>query len=125
MRSASPGALTFLVAEYRAGTCGFTAFGAPGKPSERVAEEAAALLRDHRASGAAVDPWLADQLLPALALAEGGSRYTTDRASGHLLGQAALLEGLGLARVRIAEEDGSTVVAVHPARAAADVAVGP
>jgi len=50
-----------------------TAFGERGRPSARVVEEAAGYARELLASGAAVDRFLADQLLIYVAMAGGGS----------------------------------------------------
>ena len=61
----------------------FTAFGQKGKPSEKVVAEVADMARDFLESGAAVDRFLADQLLLYMAIAEGGS-YTADDLSTHL-----------------------------------------
>lgn len=60
----------------------FTGFGSPRVRSEQVAAEAAGQAETFRASGAAVDEHLADQLLLPLALARGGSFITTT-PSGH------------------------------------------
>jgi len=61
----------------------FTAFGERGKPSEKVVGEVADLAKEFLASGAAVDHFLADQLLIYMAISKGGS-YTTNDLSTHL-----------------------------------------
>ncbi len=61
----------------------FTAFGQRGKPSEKVVGEVVGLAEDFLESGAAVDPFLADQLVLYMAIAKGGS-YTTSKLSTHL-----------------------------------------
>lgn len=61
----------------------FTAFGAKGKPSEKVVNEVAGLARDYLSSGAAIDRFLADQLLIYMAIAKAGA-YTTNDLSTHL-----------------------------------------
>jgi RNA 3'-terminal phosphate cyclase (ATP) len=61
----------------------FTAFGMKGKPSEQVVGEVVARARDFLASGAAVDRFLADQILIYMALSKSGS-YTTNELSTHL-----------------------------------------
>jgi len=77
----SPGTVLFLGVHGRAG---FSALGRRGVPAERVADEAVDALLDWRASGAALDVHLADQLLPFLALADGPSSFTCPQLSGHL-----------------------------------------
>lgn len=62
----------------------FTAFGERGKPSEKVVGEVVELAADFLGSGAAVDRFLADQLLVYMALSNGGA-YTTNEVSKHLL----------------------------------------
>ncbi len=113
--AACPGAGTFLTAEYDNCRCGFMAFGARGKSSERVAEEAVEQLIAHHRSGAALDRHLADQILLPLALSSGVSRFTTERVSEHLRTNAWVLERFGVARVTIEErKDGTGMVLVEP-----------
>jgi RNA 3'-terminal phosphate cyclase (ATP) len=61
----------------------FTAFGQRGKPSEKVVSEVSNLARNFLAGGAAVDRYLADQLLIYMALSRAGC-YTTNELSTHL-----------------------------------------
>jgi len=60
----------------------FTAFGIRGKPSEQVISKLVNLTKHFIESGAAVDHFLADQLLLYMAIANGGC-FTTDRISSH------------------------------------------
>jgi RNA 3'-terminal phosphate cyclase (ATP) len=53
-----------------------------GKPSEQVISEVVNLAMNFIDSGAAVDHFLADQLLLYMAIANGGC-FTTDRISAH------------------------------------------
>ncbi len=61
----------------------FTAFGMRGKPSQEVISEVVSLAEDFLASGAAIDHFLADQLLIYMALSRAGC-YTTNKLSTHL-----------------------------------------
>lgn len=72
--SRTPGTFLFLRGESQDAVAGFTALGAPGKRAEAVGAEAARELLAHRAAGGALDPHLADQVIPYLALARGGRR---------------------------------------------------
>jgi RNA 3'-terminal phosphate cyclase (ATP) len=99
--AACAGTGIFLLAEYRQVCAGFSALGARGKPAERVAEEAAEALLHHHASGAAVDPHLADQLLLPLALAAGPSRFMVEQVTRHLETNAWTIERFGIARIAI------------------------
>jgi RNA 3'-terminal phosphate cyclase (ATP) len=76
-----PGTVVFLAARGRAG---FSALGRRGVPAERVADTAVDALLAWRASGAAVDAHLADQLVPFVAFAAGDSRYTCPELTSHL-----------------------------------------
>jgi RNA 3'-terminal phosphate cyclase (ATP) len=62
----------------------FTAFGIRGKPSHDVVKEVVTLARNFLDSSAAIDHFLADQLLIYMAIAKTGS-YTTNELSNHLL----------------------------------------
>jgi len=115
LHAASTGAAIFLGAEYHRGRAGITVLGARGKSAEAVAEEAVAgLLACHR-SGAAVDTWLADQLIVPAALASGPSVLTVARTTRHLTTNAWVVEQFGLARAEIVPHgEASVSVTVMP-----------
>ncbi len=105
-----PGNVLMLELAGARATALFTGFGARGLPAETVADRVAEAAALFRASGAAVEEHLADQLLLPMALA-GASGFSTTRASSHLLtncdviakflgGHFALDEVDGLARLR-------------------------
>jgi RNA 3'-terminal phosphate cyclase (ATP) len=83
-----PGSLVFLWGPQ----AGFSALGARGKPAERVADEAVEAYLAYRASGAALDRHLADQMLIYLALARGPSSFTTEAVTSHLLTNVWVIE---------------------------------
>jgi RNA 3'-terminal phosphate cyclase (ATP) len=76
-----PGTVMFLAAR---GHAGFSALGRRGVPAEHVADAAIDELLAWRASGAAIDAHLADQLVPFVAFARGRSRYTCPELTSHL-----------------------------------------
>jgi RNA 3'-terminal phosphate cyclase (ATP) len=117
VRAASPGAGLFLTLEYERARAGFGALGEAGTASEAVADAAVQALLAHHQGGAPVDRYLADQLVPALALAKGPSEFAAAEASGHLRANAWLIERFGLARVAIAEAAGGVRVTVTPSAA--------
>ncbi|MEK6714302.1 MAG: RNA 3'-terminal phosphate cyclase [Nitrospirota bacterium] len=83
--SPGKGTFFFVVAEYEGSSAGFSSLGALGKPAEDVAREACRdLLEYHRTNGA-VEPHLADQLIPYIAIADGPSSFTTTKITRHLL----------------------------------------
>lgn len=100
----SSGAGIFLTAEYEQINASFSGLGRRGKPAELVAEEAVAALREHHASGAAIELHLADQLLLPLALASGTSTFTAARPTRHLLTNAWTIGEFGLAETAIEQE---------------------
>ncbi len=82
----------------------FTAFGMRGKPSQQVVGEVVKQARDFLATGAAIDRFLADQLLIFMVMnshflkdSEIGTRletacYTTNELSTHLLTNMAIIK---------------------------------
>jgi RNA 3'-terminal phosphate cyclase (ATP) len=116
VKAVCPGAGIFLWAEYENGlAASFSAHGRQGKPSEVVAEEAVAALREHHASAATVEVHLADQLLVPLALAAGPSQFTMVRPTAHLATNAWTIEQFGIAKITI-EQKVLTHVRVEPSR---------
>ena len=89
--AASRGTVLALLAECEPGRACCFALGARGKRAERVADEAFDALAAFLRSGGAVDPWLADQLLLPLALADGPSRLRTSKVTAHLLTNAEVI----------------------------------
>lgn len=78
------GTFLFLKGEYEYAVAGFTALGARGKPAEIVGREAADEFLRHHETGMPIDPHLADQLVPYLALADEVSVFAVSRISEHL-----------------------------------------
>lgn len=85
-----PGSGIQLWAKTEESLLGGNSLGERGKPSEEVGREAAAKLVEALGSGA-VDPPTADQLMPYLALAGGGS-YTTHHVTDHVTTNAYVIE---------------------------------
>ncbi len=84
----NPGSLVFIWGPL----AGFSSLGARGKPAEQVADEAVDAYLAFRASKAAMDRHLADQMLIYLALARGTSRFTTEAITSHLLTNVWVIE---------------------------------
>ena len=83
--SPGKGTFVFLLAEFDTITAGFDALGAPGKRAEVVADEACRALFEYLDTTGALDPHLADQIIPYCALSESASEFTTSRVTRHLL----------------------------------------
>ena len=91
----APGKGTFILlrAEFEhCGTACYTALGAPGKPAERVADEAVNKLLTFLATDATVDHYLADQILLPLAVIKGASSFRTNKVTQHLLTNAFVIK---------------------------------
>ncbi len=88
----STGAGISLVAVHRNGMVGASALGSRGNPARLVGEEAAKDLIVELDGGGTLDVHAADQLVPYMALADGGSVFRVWRISKHLLSQMDLLE---------------------------------
>ena len=69
----------------------FTSLGERGLRAEKVASRCAEQAVAFAHSDAAVDKYLADQLILPLALAEGSSEYTTNEITGHLVTNADIV----------------------------------
>ena len=98
----APGAYGFVGLLGAPGPAAFTALGAPGKPSERVGEEAARRALRFLRRGAPVEAHLADQLLLPLALAPAPSLLRVEEVTLHLETQAWLIPQFLPVRIRIA-----------------------
>lgn len=79
-----PGTFLFLAAAGPGTLAGFSALGRRGVKAEAVADEAVDPFLGCLGGGAAVDPHLADQWLPFLALAREPSSFTCPGLSSHL-----------------------------------------
>ena len=88
----NPGSLVFICAHGKESLAGFSSLGARGKPAERVADEAVGALFEFLDSRAALDPYLADQILIYLATIPGKAKFTTSSITQHLLTNAWVIE---------------------------------
>ncbi len=91
----APGKGTFiqLTAEFsQAGCACYSALGAPGKPAERVADEAVDGLLAFLETDGCVDQYLADQLLLPLSMINGTSHFRTSTVTQHLLTNALVIK---------------------------------
>ena len=88
----NPGSLVFLSAQGGESVAGFSSLGARGKRAERVADEAADALLRFLNSEAALDHYLADQILIYLAITPGEHRFTTSKITQHLLTNSWVIE---------------------------------
>ena len=83
--SNEPGSFVFIRADYEQALAGFSSLGSRGKLAEKVSDEAVVPLIDYIQQEGCIDPHLADQIVPFMALARGNSSFTTTQMSNHLL----------------------------------------
>lgn len=87
------GTFVLLKADFeRCGSACFTALGAPGKPAERVADEAVDKMFAFLQTDGCVDHYLADQILLPLSLMNADSEFRTDAVTQHLLTNAHVIQ---------------------------------
>ncbi len=79
------GTFIFLQAESENSISGFTSLGERGKRAEVVGEEAASEFLKYYSTDAALDPYIADQIVLYLSLSQKKSAFTTSRITQHLL----------------------------------------
>ncbi|MFB6179061.1 MAG: RNA 3'-terminal phosphate cyclase, partial [Halorientalis sp.] len=91
--SPSPGSACCVRADYTHSLAGFDALGEKGKPAERVGREAADGFLAFEGTSAAVDRYMADQLLVFLALA--GGAMAIPELTDHVETSLELLEAFG------------------------------
>ena len=90
--SLSTGSAITLVSFF--GNCflGASSIGERGKSAEKVGLEAAALLKKNTDSGACLDEWMADQILPYMALAKGKSEVSVMKVTQHAKTNISVIE---------------------------------
>lgn len=79
----SPGSQICLIAEFENTIIGIDNLGKIGKRAEDIGKEAALVLLKEQKSGACLDKYLADQILPYMALSEEKSRVTVSKITNH------------------------------------------
>lgn len=71
---------------------GGSALGERGLPAEKVGAEAANIMANYVESGAAIDPYLCDQLITFMALSSGSSCITTSSVTSHAVTNMWIME---------------------------------
>ena len=106
--TASPGAAVLVRARHDRTLAGFDALGEKGVPAERVAEDAVGRFVRWRDGPGVVDAYMADQLLPFVAL--GGGTVEIPRITDHVRTEADVLCAFGFDVAVEARSDGSAVI---------------
>ncbi len=94
-KAGGPGTSTLVVARHSGGLyCGGDSIGERGKPAEKVGEEAAKRFLKWLESGAVLDRYIGDMIIPFMALAEGGGAYTVSEFTKHMESALYVVEKL-------------------------------
>ncbi len=101
---------THLRAAFENGSGSYTSLGERGLPAEQVARLSAESVCDYVDSEAAVDRFIADQLIVPLLFATGESSFTCEQVTQHLSTDAQVVQRFGGAKVEVDGEAG------HPGR---------
>ncbi len=104
--STGKGSFLFLTAEFENLSVGFDSLGAAGKRAEEVADEACTGLLSYLHAKGALDPHLADQIVPWLAFCHGSSEFTTSRVTRHLLTNIWVIQQFMDVEVRVEGNEG-------------------
>ena len=88
--SLSDGSHIFAGIFYENAALGAGALGERGKPAEKVGQEAAENIRKQTSSGACLDEWMADQILPYLAFS--GGTVSVAKITSHTLTNIWVIE---------------------------------
>jgi RNA 3'-phosphate cyclase len=111
----SPGSGIDLWALAENSVFGSNALGARGKRAEEVGVEAATALLRQVESGAALDAWMGDQILPFLAVAEGESTITVPLITDHLRTNLWVIDHFLPLGTHIREEETRAIVTLKSA----------
>jgi RNA 3'-terminal phosphate cyclase (ATP) len=104
-----------LVCEFERTQSSYSSLGAPGKPAEKVADEVCDQVEAFLSTEAALDEYLADQLLLPLSLARSKSTYTTAKITDHIRTNADVIQAFLNSRIEIIENTGSTgTISIYP-----------
>ncbi len=102
----SRGTVLLLLAQFAGGQCCYYALGEPGKPAERVADAAVEQLLHFLETDAAIDEYVADQLIIPLLLAPCTSELRTARVTRHLLTNIDVVRAFLPASIEVEGEEG-------------------
>lgn len=114
-----PGSGIVLWAETENSILGADALGEKGKPAEVVGREAAVKLVDDLATGMAYDRYMADMVIPYLALADGPSTIGISKLTLHAYTNIWLVKKMLGAEVELVEKlEAPTIVKIRPKKSA-------
>ncbi|MGD8634812.1 MAG: RNA 3'-terminal phosphate cyclase, partial [Anaerolineales bacterium] len=114
--SAGKGSAVFISSASMPSYFGFSGLGVKGKPAERVADEAINQLLTFLESGAALDRYLADQVLIPLSVASENSQFRIETVSKHFVTNVEIIRKfLDVSIEFVRSNNGSARVDIEPA----------
>jgi RNA 3'-terminal phosphate cyclase (ATP) len=109
------GTLCLLFAEFEHAQCCYYGLGAIGRKAETIADDACYPLLRFLKTRAAVDEFLADQLLLPLSFAKGKSEFATFKISQHLLTNIEVIKKFLPVRFHVTGKEGQEgIVTISP-----------
>jgi RNA 3'-phosphate cyclase len=115
VRTESPGSSLHLHAHFENTILGTTCLGERGKPAEKIGEECTNFLNKQVDTGACLDRWMGDQILPYMALAPGRSSVSVAELTNHAKTSMWLIEQFLPVKFESVEEDNHFIVSSRPA----------
>jgi RNA 3'-phosphate cyclase len=110
----SPGSSIHAHAHFENTILGATVLGERGRPAEGVGEGCANLLKKQIESGACLDSWMADQILPYMALSQRDSRVSVAELTNHTRTSMWVIEKFLPVRFRTSEEGKHFIICSEP-----------
>ncbi|MGB2696908.1 MAG: RNA 3'-terminal phosphate cyclase [Candidatus Zixiibacteriota bacterium] len=104
--SIGKGTFFFILAEFEHSLAGFSSLGAIGKRAETVADEACQEFLEFMQIDAALEKYLADQLIPYLSLTGEKSSFTVSSVSQHLLTNIWVVKNFLPVRIEVEGKEG-------------------
>ncbi len=106
----SPGSSIHVHAHFENTTLGTTVLGQRDKPAERVGKECTELLLRQVETGACLDRWMADQILPYMALAQGSSSVSVPELTKHAKTSMWLIEKFLPVEFSVKEQEKNVII---------------
>ncbi|TFH54700.1 MAG: hypothetical protein E4G91_11165, partial [Candidatus Zixiibacteriota bacterium] len=85
VQASGKGSILFLTAEFENVRAGFSSLGEKGLPAEKVSESAVNELKNYLGKSVCLDHYLADQLIPYVALCKTRIEMNVSKITNHLL----------------------------------------
>ncbi len=115
VQSSSPGSSLHAHAHFGNTTLGASVLGERGKPAEKVGEECANMLQEQLDTGACLDRWMADQILPYIALSGKPCSVSVAELTNHARTSIWLIEQFLPVKFETSESGDHFIIRSEPA----------